>query len=496
MGLVYIILSALLMHCAAASSLAAPPDSAVVIAFEDVYDLSLLAYTISDLGVQTTFVVPSDENNFYERLNETEEVIKVDASHVKSTDTKDVRALKLCESFISHRETQKQIHRFEPTFVIFPGVRHDACLLPWASSINSIPVIWARGHDEELYVFIKTGMALPVHQSGLIQGIFENVNLKFNLWSIDRNYIGPTQQMMKEKMPQGDAPLNNLYSSVQLVLWGADPVLRMNSAPLTQLIPEIGCHHCRGNQPLPSELQKDLVQFKTGTVIVLLDKDHGPMILAVAKKLYDSATVQTPVSNSLAVIWKNKQARMSDKPNNLFIHKDVDRQDLIGYSRARLVLAHCTDSEFLESAFHGTPIICFPRTLDEWRNSRRAADLGFGHTEKIDSMSDTVVEIVMEMHENTKYRENARIVSQAIRDRSNHAMDRLIYWLRYTERHKGEGKNLLVPKKVSTYDEIIQWVIGFLFGVLFSVMATVLFFFLQQVNENKIKEQRKKHHRK
>lgn len=123
MALIYLVLSALLINRATASSLATPSDSAVVIAFEDVYDLSLLAYTISDLGVQTTFVLPSDENNFYERLNETEEVIRVDASHVKPTDTKDVRALKLCDSFLSNRETQRLIQRMEPTFVIFPGVR-------------------------------------------------------------------------------------------------------------------------------------------------------------------------------------------------------------------------------------------------------------------------------------------------------------------------------------------------------------------------------------
>lgn len=100
-------------------------------------------------------------------------------------------------------------------------------------------MVWARGHDEELYVFVKTGMALPVYQSGLLQGIVENVNLKIYLWSIDRNYVGPAQKMMKERMSQGDTSLTDLYSNVQLVLWGADPVLRMNSAPLTQLVPEV-----------------------------------------------------------------------------------------------------------------------------------------------------------------------------------------------------------------------------------------------------------------
>lgn len=61
---------------------------------------------------------------------------------------------------------------------------------------------------------------------------------------------------------------------------------------------------------------------------MLLDKDHGPMIVAAAKKLQET---------SLAVMWKNRQARLGDKPSNLFIHKDVDRQDLIGKGEFKIL---------------------------------------------------------------------------------------------------------------------------------------------------------------
>lgn len=86
---------------------------------------------------------------------------------------------------------------------------------------------------------------------------------------------------------------------------------------------QIGCHHCRGPQPLPADLQKELVEFRGGSVVVLLDKDYDVLIRAVAQKLPNDR-------QGLAVIWKNKHAKMHNKPSNLFIHKDVDRQDLIG----------------------------------------------------------------------------------------------------------------------------------------------------------------------
>jgi hypothetical protein len=131
----------------------------------------------------------------------------------------------------------KNVIDLEILFVFFS--RHDACLLPWATSISAIPVIWARGHYEELYAFVKTGMALPVHEAGFLQSFIENLNLKYFLYAVENNYVAPAQKLMHEKMPQVDTSITNLYATTQLILWGADPILRMNSALLTQLVAEV-----------------------------------------------------------------------------------------------------------------------------------------------------------------------------------------------------------------------------------------------------------------
>lgn len=117
--------------------------------------------------------------------------------------------------------------------------RHDACLLAWSKSISAIPVLWARGQDEELYVFHRTQMAIPVHRNGFIQNFIENLNLKYFLYTNENNYIAPTQRMLREKNFRFDLPLEELYLNVQLVLWGADPILRVNFALLTQLVAEV-----------------------------------------------------------------------------------------------------------------------------------------------------------------------------------------------------------------------------------------------------------------
>lgn len=88
---------------------------------------------------------------------------------------------------------------------------------------------------------------------------------------------------------------------------------------------------------MPADLQKELVEFRGGTIVALLDKDHDPLIRAVAQKLPNDR-------QGMTVVWKNKHARVHNKPNNLFIHKDVDRQDLIGnchLNNSPIILQHC-----------------------------------------------------------------------------------------------------------------------------------------------------------
>ncbi|KAL7295191.1 hypothetical protein TKK_0011497 [Trichogramma kaykai] len=483
----HLVSCALFVHSAVASSMIVPPHSAVVFAFEDVYDLSLLAHTLSDQsGVETTLVIAHDEHDFYEHMIDVD-IIRINATF-KDNNSKEERALKLCDAVVSDNKLKRRLDN--PTFVVFPGMRHDACLLPWIELIPSIPVVWARGFDEEIYAFVKTGMALPLHETGFVQSFIENLNLNYLLFTIQRNYITPAQKIIKSRLPQANIDLDSSYKNVQLVLWGADPVLRMNSAPLTQLVTEIGCHHCRGVQPLPAEdLQKFLVEYRSGSIVVLLDADYDTLVTEIAEKLPSDR-------QGMAVVWKNKHVSIKNKPKNLAVHKTVDRQDLIGYSRVRLVLSHCSDSEFLEAAFHGTPLICLPRNVDELRNAQRAVELGFAATQRLDtSKSDDLVELIKTIHENTSYREKARLVSTALRDRSNHAMDRLTYWLRYIARHNDEGRNLLLPKKVSTYAEFWQTIVGFLFGVLFTAIATVIFFITQDVSEHQKKKDKKMRHR-
>ena len=451
-----------LVNNAGTSTLTTPPQSAVVVAFEDVYDLSLLANTLSDQGIDATLIIPdSYENELYETLIDVE-VLTVKLKTEESTSA-EKRAVQACEALLTDEGIAKKIQEIQPTFTIFPALRHDGCLLPWAKSIESIPAVWTRNRDEELYVFEYTNAAWPVQSAGLWTRLWTSFLRRTKFSTTRDEYVAYALRIAGKYLPDTGLNLDNLYTDLRLILWGSDVILRSDFVPLTQLIVEVGCHHCRGAHPLQGDLHKSLLEFRFGTVVVLLDENYHTLIKELAEKLPQGRDGQ-------ALVWKNMkwQSSSSAMPDNLFIQSGIDRQDLIGYSRTRVMLSHCADSELLEAAFHGTPVICFPRNSQESQNAARAVQLGFARsTEDIRAVSsEEIANTVNQIHETMDYRENARKVSLAIRDRINPAVDRLIYWLRYMARTRDWNIDFLAAdSSVKTFNEDLQFFLGLFVGI-------------------------------
>ncbi|XP_015438206.1 PREDICTED: uncharacterized protein LOC107193316 [Dufourea novaeangliae] len=460
-----------LVHVAVSSTLSAPPQSAVVVAFEDVYDMSLLANTLSDEGIDTTLIIPaSNEPDLYETLIDVEVVtVRVESAHVDESAYSDSRAIKICEAFLNDDEIARKMSELQPTFAIFPALRHDGCLIPWTRNIRSIPVIWTRNRDEEVYVFEYMGAALPVQSDGFWTRLRTSFSRRSIFSAARDKYAAYALRIAGKYLPDTGLNLDNLYADVRLILWGADVLLRSDFAPLTQLIVEVGCHHCRGAHPLQEDLHKSLIEFRLGTIVALLDKSYEKLIIELAQKLPQGRDGQ-------AVVWKSMHRQSSVLPKNLFVRLTDDRQDLIGYGRTRVVLSHCADPELLESGFHGTPVICFPRNAHESKNTARAVQLGFARSaEDMPAISgEETANTVNHIHESMDYRENARRVSLAIRDRINPAVDRLIYWLRYTARTKdGNLEFLTAIRPARTANEDLQFFLGLFVGSIVGIFSTV-----------------------
>lgn len=112
-----------LMNIVQSSTLTTPPQSAVVVAFEDIYDLSLLANTLSDQGIDTTLIIPaSNENEVYETLIDVEVLmVKVE---IKESMYSEEKTIQICEALLKDEQIAKKIQEIQPTFTVFPAIRY------------------------------------------------------------------------------------------------------------------------------------------------------------------------------------------------------------------------------------------------------------------------------------------------------------------------------------------------------------------------------------
>lgn len=113
---------------ASGSILTAPPVSALIVTFDNVYDTSLLANTLSDQGIDTTLIIPAHTaNEIYNNLIDVE-VLQLNVNTGVPAYNKEAYALNACDSLLGDQQVLRRVQELQPTFTIFPALRYVSCL--------------------------------------------------------------------------------------------------------------------------------------------------------------------------------------------------------------------------------------------------------------------------------------------------------------------------------------------------------------------------------
>lgn len=113
-------------------------------------------------------------------------------------------------------------------------------MLPWTRFIGSIPVIWALGIEQEHYAIDKTKLGIPISTESIYDRFWTNINYRTLISRSQSNYVKPAINLAKQylKNYNGES-IDQLYSNVELVFWGCDPILRKDFAALTHRFVEV-----------------------------------------------------------------------------------------------------------------------------------------------------------------------------------------------------------------------------------------------------------------
>ncbi|XP_041347156.1 UDP-glucuronosyltransferase 3A1-like [Gigantopelta aegis] len=94
---------------------------------------------------------------------------------------------------------------------------------------------------------------------------------------------------------------------------------------------------------------------------------------------------------------------------NIRFSKWLPQNDILGHPKTKLFISHCGKNGLFESIYHGVPILCAPRAIDQPMNSRRVAQMGIGiHLDFNKASAENISNAIHDCIRNETFRENMK----------------------------------------------------------------------------------------
>ncbi|XP_030760944.1 UDP-glucuronosyltransferase 2B13-like [Sitophilus oryzae] len=277
-------------------------------------------------------------------------------------------------------------------------------------------------------------------------------NLGFFLYDyiFKHYYLFPRNNAILKGAFRNPPDVADLYDNVSLVLLGSHASLRP-AAPLSPNMVEIGGFHIDPPKKLPKDLQEIMDNAKNGVIFFSMgshvkSKDFSDE----KKKIFLNVFARLKET----ILWKFEDETLPGKPENVFVRKWVPQMDLLGHPNIKLFITHGGYGSLQETIYHGVPVLAIPVFADQYNNAFQAAQLGYAiklsYNDKNFS-EETVFNLIKELLDNPKYRENAQARSRVFHDRPMKPLDTAVYWLEYVIRNKGATHLRLASTKLPWY---------------------------------------------
>ncbi|XP_067012645.2 UDP-glycosyltransferase UGT5 [Anabrus simplex] len=386
-----------------------------------------------------------------------------------------------CELVLSHPNAQRLIHSKEKFDLIItelfntdcflgfvhkfqaPHVALSSCvLMPWSNhrfanpdNPSYIPVVFHHFSDKMSFTERLMNAFYYIMQHVLYDVLYDNPSQK-----IARKYFG-------ESLP----PLQEIARNTSMLLVNSHFSLN-RPRPLVPAIVEVGGIHIPPLQRLPQDLQKFLDEAKEGVIYF----NMGSMIRA-ASFHEDKRTAFMEAFSELPfkVLWKWEEP-MPGQPSNVKISSWLPQNDILNHPNVKLFIGHGGLLGTIEAASAGVPMIGIPVFGDQRANVRNIVSIGMAvHLEYNTINKQSVLRTVNEVLENPSYRETAKKISQAYKDRPVKPMDEAVFWVEYVIRHRGADLMRTAANELNLFQYLLLDVISVaLLGVFLIILVVYL----------------------
>ncbi|KAF2883475.1 hypothetical protein ILUMI_22717 [Ignelater luminosus] len=246
-----------------------------------------------------------------------------------------------------------------------------------------------------------------------------------------RKYFGehyPTSMEMRNRM--------------SLLFVNTDHIFNVIRPLIPSVIQIGGGSHIDFSTALPQNLQD------------LLDGEAGGAIYFSLGTNVRSANVNKKTINIILkafaeipyrVLWKFDNVHLPNKTENVMVAKWFPQQAILRHPNVKLFITQGGWQSIEESIYSHTPMLGLPFFGDQPTNVKKLVQKGIALSLDHETMTkETFKAAILGMIENPKYRNNIKELAELVQDQPMTGLEKAIWWIEYTIRHKG-AKHLRSP---------------------------------------------------
>ncbi|CAH1775737.1 unnamed protein product [Owenia fusiformis] len=189
-------------------------------------------------------------------------------------------------------------------------------------------------------------------------------------------------------------------------------------------------------QPLSKELLDIITESKDNGLIIV---SFGTLFRSLGPEKNEILAAAFAEMNQ-TVLWSFVGEPPSNLGQNTKLLKWIPQQELLAHPKTKLFVTHCGGSASKETIHQGVPIVGLPIFFDHHIHCRLLCERAkIGKRLSFQDLDTKSVVTAMKtvLHNQATYKENAKKMSQLVRDVPIPPRDKFLYWVKYVIRHKG-----------------------------------------------------------
>ncbi|VVC33782.1 UDP-glucuronosyl/UDP-glucosyltransferase [Cinara cedri] len=274
----------------------------------------------------------------------------------------------------------------------------------------------------------------------------------------------PWSQHVIKKHLGVDISLDEFASNASLILvnthWSINGV-----SPTVPAVLEVGGMHMKPPADLPKDIQQFIDEAEHGVIYFCMGSLLRGETFSIEKRQMFLNVFKTIPQR---VLWK-WEGEFPDKPSNVMIRKWMPQRDILAHPNVKLFISHGGLLGTTEAVYEGVPILSMPIFGDQMTNIKAVVDKGSAEMMYYYNLNEDEISTKLKlMLTNPIYKQKAKELSDAFRDRPMSPLETAVYWTEYVIRHKGAPHLRSAAVGMPWYQ---YYLIDILFVILLSVIV-------------------------